>query len=739
MTISSYLLNTSRRGAAYIGIDATKWRNVMKKQPNSFFVFTLLVLVALPVLGSFSPQQTAGELFEKALFIEEGQGDLRKAIEIYEKVLAQFPKDRETAAKAQLHVGLCYEKLGVGEALKAFRKVIEAYPEQTTSVSLARQRLALLSKGGAAQDTELKIRKVLEGEGVGMDFYGSVSPDGRYISGPDTEKEWNPAIRDLATGEIHCLTHHEGGYSDVSGWSPDGKRLFYTWWYYSDLDRSELRIVGVDGSDEKTIRSGKGTYIDPFAWSPDGTKILAQIREPEKTDLCLISVKNGAIQVLKSHPGSRPVIPIWMGCVFSPDGRSVAYAREPMPERSYQRDIYILSLDTGKETLLVEHPASEYFLGWSRDGKHILFASDRTGSIGIWSAEVEEGALWGKLRLIKDNVGPIVPLGVTRDNAFFYGYLPGESDIYLAEMDPASGRVISRPRKLDLPFEGHNDDPSYSLDGRRLAYVSNRGVRRIIFNNVLGIHDFSSGKDKVFDPKLMTFHAPRWTPDGQAINIMGYIEPNEWALYRVDAETGNRRTMVAPEKDKDVYSSDWSPDGKPLYYLEALSTKETGILDNRVIEFKTDTGQKRELYRFNSVNSTVGLFAVSPDGEKLAFVQRPGDPTGDTIFCLPATGGEAKAVVKNRSIRFVVWSPDSKFVVFCASNRADNELELMRVPADGGEIQKLGLDISVTKRKSHFPFSIRPDGRQIAFASGGENERQPEVWVMENLFPRTKP
>ena len=62
------------------------------------------------------PQQTAGELFEKALYVEEGQGDLQKAIELYQDIVKRFPENREVAAKAQLHIGLCYEKLGTKEA-----------------------------------------------------------------------------------------------------------------------------------------------------------------------------------------------------------------------------------------------------------------------------------------------------------------------------------------------------------------------------------------------------------------------------------------------------------------------------------------------------------------------------------------------------------------------------------------------------------------------------------------------
>jgi hypothetical protein len=66
----------------------------------------------------------------------------------------------------------------------------------------------------------------------------------------------------------------------------------------------------------------------------------------------------------------------------------------------------------------------------------------------------------------------------------------------------------------------------------------------------------------------------------------------------------------------------------------------------------------------------------------------------------------------------------------------------MRVPARGGELQKLGLDSQAYGRANAYAnrnegigaFSIRPDGREIAFDSGDKNKRLPEIWVMSNLL-----
>src|SRR4030042_4548062 len=182
--MSPYCLNTSRSGIPYIEVDETRWRNIMKKQSKSLFPLCMLILGVLILFSGLSSQQTAGELFEKALYVEEGQGDLQKAIGRYQDIVKRFPESREVAATAQLHIGLCYEKLGLKEAEKAFQKVINDFPEQAEAVKLAREKLSLLPGARAALEKaagEFRVRKVWDAETYDW-FVGSPSPDGRYLT-----------------------------------------------------------------------------------------------------------------------------------------------------------------------------------------------------------------------------------------------------------------------------------------------------------------------------------------------------------------------------------------------------------------------------------------------------------------------------------------------------------------------------------------------------------------------------
>jgi hypothetical protein len=53
------------------------------------------------------------------------------------------------------------------------------------------------------------------------------------------------------------------------------------------------------------------------------------------------------------------------------------------------------------------------------------------------------------------------------------------------------------------------------------------------------------------------------------------------------------------------------------------------------------------------------------------------------------------------------------------------------VPVEGGTPEKLGLQ----KMWGIFNLTIRPDGRQLAFAGRGGASTDSELWVLENFLP----
>jgi Tol biopolymer transport system component len=82
----------------------------------------------------------------------------------------------------------------------------------------------------------------------------------------------------------------------------------------------------------------------------------------------------------------------------------------------------------------------------------------------------------------------------------------------------------------------------------------------------------------------------------------------------------------------------------------------------------------------------------------------------------------------------ITWTVDGKYILFSKpiSTDVDGDWDLWRVPAAGGEAQRLGAGMRCGDPSTH------PDGRQITFSSI-KRTTDDEVWVMENFLAGLKP
>src|SRR5437867_8070773 len=113
---------------------------------------------------------------QAAINKEVVEGDLKGAIEQYKKI-AQGA-NRPAAAKALVHMGECYERLGDAEARTAYERVIRDFADQKEVSAQARGRLALLGGPARRGPASVSMRRV----GTDLDDEGAPSPDGRWLS-----------------------------------------------------------------------------------------------------------------------------------------------------------------------------------------------------------------------------------------------------------------------------------------------------------------------------------------------------------------------------------------------------------------------------------------------------------------------------------------------------------------------------------------------------------------------------
>jgi len=688
-------------------------------------IFVLAVLLTF-VFAAFGLQNSSDHkvLFEKAKYTMETKGDLNGAIKLFEEIIQKYPDKREYAAKSQLYIGICYEKLGAKQAKlaqNAFQQVVDNYPDQAEAVKIANKKLSVLAKAQSAvlkDDTGLKVRQLLSGPELLYDgWLGAVSPDGRYVSIVDWETN-NLAIRDLTTGKKQLLTDqkNEGGYPLYSTWSPDGKKIVYDWWHGNSF--VDLRIIGIGEKKPLTVyKNEEIEYAWPLDWFPDGEHILIGLSKDDiDSQRAVLSLNDKTIKKIPLVSERNAYI--------SPDGLYVAYGMS-QEENVAESDIFLYSIEEGKESLLIEHPANDEILGWSPDGQWILFQSSRLGSKDAWILPVSNGKTQGNPRLVKRGIGGISSMGFSQDGSFYYMSSKHMEDIYKASLNPETGEIQNPPEKMDLPSEGNNGFPIYSPDGKKLAYL--RGSLGGHYGSILHIRSLDTGQEQVFSLRARAFY-PRWSPDGRTILLSGITKSRLNGIYRIDIQTGDMKPVLLPNpsKKESYRFSEWTPDGKSFFYIQA----EKGKYNNLIYKYNFETGKKKKIHQTSCAYAKLSL---SPDGRWLAFIGRELERE---LKIIPADGGEPRVLCrfnqKGGHPISLAWTPDSQHILFFKQKETEVlGKELCRVSVAGGEIQELGLSmISPDHLRMH------PNGHEIVFSSLGFSIPYPEFWVMENFLPK---
>ena len=694
----------------------------MKAWAVSFLAVTALAAMALVSFAIAQKEDDQAEVLMQAAHQKQlVEGQLEEAIRLYKRVVQEHAANRALSAQALLEMGECYEKLGNTEARKAYERLLRDYADQSDQVAAARRHLTALSGNGATNTSEMRARRVWTGDDV--DTLGRASRDGAYLTYVDWETG-DLAIRDLHTGEKRRLTNkgtwavsHEFALSSVP--SPDGKQVVY-YWFNKDFGW-DLRVVGLDGSAPRILNSNKEVEeLDPVDWSPDGKYILARARflgSDRTFHIVLVSATDGSVRVLKTldwrFPGNM---------CFSPDGLYIAYDFPPEQD-SPNRDIFLLSFDGGREVPLVQHPANDILLGWTPDGTSILFASDRTGNMGVWSVRVANSKPQQVPELIKADAGQVAALGLTRKGALYYGVRIGRQDVYVAALDIPTGKVLAAPSPLTQRYIGSNFSPFWSPDGQYVAFTSERqpGSRVVV------IHSMVNGKERELAPNLGYFDLGPWSPDGRSLLLLGTDTTGHHGAFRIDVGSAAIAPVVL---DDEVYFPRWSPDGNAVFFRRGADDEKGSSVAVRDLE----TGQEKELYRAGSSSFIEPNIDVSPDGRQVALqVLSPKQP--ELLLVVPGSGGEARKLLEVHQpelIKWIAWTPDSRYILFAEGRALTDEPknELWRIPAEGGAPEKLALEMD-SLREVRF----HPDGHHIAFTAG---QNKSEVWVMENFLPLTR-
>ncbi len=275
-----------------------------------------------------------------------------------------------------------------------------------------------------------------------------------------------------------------------------------------------------------------------------------------------------------------------------------------------------------------------------------------------------------------------------------------------------SGRVM---QLTALP--GLEDSPTWSPDGRSLAYVSDAAGNLDIY-----VQQTDGGRAIKLTDSDADDAQPAWSPDGSRIafvsvrarpekRLAALLNMGIWTLF-LAGRNGDVWVMpalggAARRVAEDAYYPSWSPDGKKLVY-QALRNDEWDL----AIQEVDAGGEPRALGLTRLQTSVVTQPAWSPDGKWVAFVA--GEPGDLRVYVVSVDGGEPRGVSEPHRVALAPsWSPDGRWLYFSSDHAG--QMNLWKARLENGRTGEL---VQVTSG-SRADLYARPDpsGKRLAYSS----------------------
>src|SRR5437588_5001554 len=145
-------------------------------------ILMLATVVLLLALGAGTGLAQSGyDLFQKALVKERAVGDVEEALRLYQRIVKEFSGNHALAAKAELRMGLLYDRLGrKADAQRAYQAVVSQYADQTNEAKQARAKIVAAAtprknSATARTTTGLTVRQVEADAGEGVHLQAATS------------------------------------------------------------------------------------------------------------------------------------------------------------------------------------------------------------------------------------------------------------------------------------------------------------------------------------------------------------------------------------------------------------------------------------------------------------------------------------------------------------------------------------------------------------------------------------
>jgi tricorn protease len=495
---------------------------------------------------------------------------------------------------------------------------------------------------------------------VARDINPRFSPDGKWIAfSSQRYGNYDVFVMPAGGGAARRLTFHSGN-EEVVGWTPDSKQITFR------TSRGDGAFPSVATLYQVPVAGGRETAL-PTDWGWWGSYAA-----------------DGKRFVFNRHPSP------WTRKHY---------------RGSYAADIWVA--DLGAKTYKAVLPGAEYNRFWPMfAGKdEIYFVGDplpNEKGLKPNGPEVRRSLnnIY-KVSLGKTDAQPVQVTKHTSGNVFYPSLSSDgkvvvyEADFGLWKLDVATGRTTEV--KIDITTEDKdNQVETVAIESEADSFDLSPSGRRAVISSHNEIFTIATDRGDIStlanDMGASRNEAPTWSPDGKRIAFVSDRSGRQ-EVYLVDPDGKNLKQITDLDTDKSAL--EWAPDSKSLAY---------GSSDKKIYLYSMTDG-KSSVLTSSPLAQPRGL-AFSPDGRWVSFSKQD-ETQRNHVYIMAVTGGPERHIADDTlsfSEGSAVWSGDGRYLAYTSSagtgsgvastgGRATNQTKLMALPLRAQDKDPFNRDI----------------------------------------------